>query len=259
MRPALAYLVPDFQNPTGHLMTDEQREEYAGHLRAAGTVAVVDESLQALALDGQEMPRPFAAYSPDAITIGSASKAFWGGLRLGWVRVPPGLAERLTRARLSLDLGTPVLEQLVLARLLASGPVLPDQLARLVEQREVLLGALTEHLPTWRWIRPGGGLAVWCELPSGSAVALADAAERAGVGVTPGPLFAAEGGLDRFVRIPWTRPAPELVAAVERLAPVWADLPASPTRARPGRVLVACPFPPSRLDLPEGRAGSTQP
>jgi DNA-binding transcriptional MocR family regulator len=80
---------------------------------------------------------------------------------------------------------------------------------------------------------------VWCELPSGSAVALADAAERAGVGVTPGPLFAAEGGLDRFVRIPWTRPAPELVAAVERLAPVWADLPASPTRARPGRVLVA--------------------
>lgn len=239
VRPALAYLVPDFQNPTGHLMTDEQREEYAGHLRAAGTVAVVDESLQALALDGQEMPRPFAAYSPDAITIGSASKAFWGGLRLGWVRVPPGLAERLTRARLSLDLGTPVLEQLVLARLLVSGPVLPDQLARLVEQREALLGALTEHLPSWRWVRPGGGLAVWCELPSGSAVALADAAERAGVGVTPGPLFAAEGGLDRFVRIPWTRPAPELVAAVERLAPVWADLPASPTRTRPGRVLVA--------------------
>ena len=239
VRPALAYLVPDFQNPTGHLMTDEQREEYAGHLRAAGTVAVVDESLQALALDGQEMPRPFAAYSPDAITIGSASKAFWGGLRLGWVRVPPGLAERLTRARLSLALGTPVLEQLVLARLLATGPVLPDQLVRLVEQREALLGALTEHLPSWRWVRPGGGLAVWCALPSGSAVALADAAERAGVGVTPGPLFAAEGGLDRFVRIPWTRPVRELAAAVERLAPVWVDLPASSTRTRPGRVLVA--------------------
>ncbi|WP_415836676.1 hypothetical protein, partial [Nocardioides marinus] len=47
--------------------------------------------------------------------------------------------------------------------------------------------------------------------------------ERVGVGVTPGPLFAAEGGLDRFVRIPWTRPADELVGAVERLAAVWSD------------------------------------
>ena len=123
----------------------------------------------------------------------------------------------------------------MLARLLAAGPVLPDQLTRLREQREALLGALAEHLPAWRWVRPGGGLAVWCALPSGSAVGLADAAERVGVGVTPGPLFAAEGGLDRFVRIPWTRPADELVGAVERLAAVWSDLPAAPIRTRPGR------------------------
>ncbi|GAB2621723.1 PLP-dependent aminotransferase family protein [Nocardioides ginkgobilobae] len=239
VRPALAYLVPDFQNPTGHLMTDAEREEYAGHLRAAGTVAVVDESLQALALDGQEMPRPFAAHSPDAITIGSASKALWGGLRLGWVRAPRGLAEELTRARLSLDLGSPVLEQLVLARLLAGGPVLPDQLVRLREQRAALLEALTEQLPEWRWVRPGGGLAVWCTLPRGSALAIADAAERVGVGLTPGPLFAAEGGLDRFVRIPWTRPAEELRTAVARLAEVWQALPDTPVRPRPGRVLVA--------------------
>lgn len=241
VRPALAYLVPDFQNPTGHLMTDAQREEYAGHLRAAGTVAVVDESLQALALDGQSMPRPFACFAPDAITIGSASKAFWGGLRLGWVRTPPGLAEELTRARLSLDLGTPVLEQLVLARLLVGGPVLPDALDRLRVQRAALLEALAEHLPEWAFVRPGGGLAVWCELPRGSAVALADAAEQVGVGLTPGPLFAAEGGLDRFVRIPWTRPAAELTTAVERLAQVWrsSQPPSAAARPRPGRVLVA--------------------
>lgn len=239
VRPAMAYLVPDFQNPTGHLMDEAQREEYAGHLRAAGTVAVVDESLQALALDGQQMPRPFACFAPEAITIGSASKAFWGGLRLGWVRVPPGLVERVTRARLSLDLGTPVLEQLVLARLLASGPVLPEQVSRLRAQRAALLDALTSALPSWGFVRPGGGLAVWCELPAGSALALADAAERAGVGITPGPLFAAEGGLDRFVRIPWTRPTEELVTAVERLAAVWESVPDAPVRRGPGRVLVA--------------------
>ena len=117
--PRLAYLIPDFQNPTGHLMTDAQREEYAAHLRRAHTVAVVDEAHQALALEGQPMPRPFAAYAPDAITIGSASKSFWGGLRLGWIRAPHAQMERLTQARVSLDLGAPVLEQLVLVRLLA--------------------------------------------------------------------------------------------------------------------------------------------
>ena len=88
-------------------------------------------------------------------------------------------------------------------------------------------------------MRPGGGLAVWCTLPRGSALAIADAAERVGVGLTPGPLFAAEGGLDRFVRIPWTRPAEELRTAVARLAEVWQALPDTPVRQRPGRVLVA--------------------
>ncbi|WP_341927976.1 PLP-dependent aminotransferase family protein, partial [Nocardioides psychrotolerans] len=119
--PRLAYLIPDFQNPTGHLMSEAQREDYAALLRRARTVAVVDEAHQALALDGQPMPRPFAAFAPDTITIGSASKTFWGGLRLGWIRSPEGQMERLTGARVGLDLGAPVMEQLVLARLLARG------------------------------------------------------------------------------------------------------------------------------------------
>ena len=89
--PKLAYLIPDFQNPTGHLMTDEQREEYAAHLRRAHTVAVVDEAHQALALDGQEMPRPFAAFAPDTITIGSASKIVLGRAA---ARLDPGAARR---------------------------------------------------------------------------------------------------------------------------------------------------------------------
>ena len=94
--PRLAYLVPDFQNPTGHLMTDDQRAEYAGHLRRARTVAIVDEAHQALPLEGQAMPRPFAAFAPDTITLGSSSKSFWGGLRLGWIRAPHDQVDRLT-------------------------------------------------------------------------------------------------------------------------------------------------------------------
>ncbi|MBA8804205.1 DNA-binding transcriptional MocR family regulator [Nocardioides ginsengisegetis] len=239
--PRLAYLIPDFQNPTGHVMTDAQREEYAGHLRRTRTVAVVDEAHQALALEGQEMPRPFACFAPETITIGSASKSFWGGLRLGWVRAPEGRMDALTHARVAMDLGAPVMEQLVLTRLLAQGPVFPDHVARLREQRDLLAAALREHLPEWRFLLPTGGLAVWCQLPAPLGTAVADEAERLGLIVTPGPVFAAEGGLDHFVRIPWTRPGAELEEAVRRLAAAWAVVrDRQSQRTRPGvRVMVA--------------------
>jgi DNA-binding transcriptional MocR family regulator len=240
--PRLAYLIPDFQNPTGHLMTDAQREEYAGHLRRTHTVALVDEAHQALPLEGQRMPRPFAAYAPDTITLGSASKSFWGGLRLGWIRAPHGRMERLTQARVSLDLGAPVLEQLVLVRLLADADrILAGNRLRLREQRDALVAAVAEQLPEWTFEVPTGGLALWCRLPGAFGTALVTEAERRGVIIAPGPVFAAEGGLDRFVRIPWTRPAEELVEAVRRVAAAWAAVREQPA-GRPGsrgRVMVA--------------------
>lgn len=238
--PRLACLVPDFQNPTGHLMTEGQREEYAAHLHAARTTAVVDEAHQALALEGQEMPRPFAAFAPDTITVGSASKSWWGGLRLGWIRAPRGAMEQLTRARVSLDLGAPVLEQLVLVRLLADPAVLAANRSRLREQRDTLVAAVATRLPEWTFEVPAGGLALWCRLPAPLGTAVAAEAEQRGAIVAPGPVFAAEGGLDGFVRIPWTRPPEELGEAVRRVAEAWAvvrDRP--PTRASSGRVMVA--------------------
>jgi DNA-binding transcriptional MocR family regulator len=240
--PRLVYLIPDFQNPTGHLMTDAQRRTYARHLKRGRAVAVVDEAHQALALDGQEMPRPFAAFAPDAITIGSASKTFWGGLRLGWIRAPHERMDELTRARIGLDLGAPVMEQLVLARLLAgSGAVVDENRRRLREQRDRLAAALTEHLPEWRYRLPGGGLAMWCELPAALGTAVTVEAERLGVIVAPGPAFAVEGGLDRFVRIPWTRPGDDLEEAVRRLAAAWDRVTrdGSGSDRTPARVLVA--------------------
>lgn len=239
--PRLAYLIPDFQNPTGHLMTDAQREEYAAALRRAHTVPIVDEAHQGLALEGQAMPRPFAAFAPDTITIGSSSKSFWGGLRLGWIRAPRAQVERLTRARVSLDLGAPVFEQLVLARLLAdAGPILAHNRLRLREQRDALAAAVGELLPEWSFHLPTGGLALWCRLPGTHGTAVVAEAEHRGVIIAPGPVFAVEGGLDSFVRIPWTRPADELVEAVRRLADAWAVVRERPTPAsRTGRVMVA--------------------
>ncbi len=238
--PKVAYLIPDFQNPTGHVMTDAQREEYAGALRRARTVPVVDEAHQPLALEGQEMPAPFASFHPDAITVGSASKMFWGGLRLGWLRAPEERIAALTRSRLALDLGSPVLEQLVLARLLRNeDEILGAHRERLREQRDALAAALTRHLPEWKFRLPAGALSVWCELPLPVASTVALAAERRGVVVAPGPVFAVEGGLDRFVRLPWTRPVDELEEAVVHLAAAWEQARQGRDRAEIRRITVA--------------------
>ena len=135
--PRLAYLIPDFQNPTGLLMSDDERERYAAELRRGHVTPIVDESHVMLAMEGQPMPRPFAAYAPDTITVGSVSKAFWGGLRVGWVRAPLDLMQQLTKARVTLDLGVPVMEQLATVRLLEDPePILERHRAGLREQRD---------------------------------------------------------------------------------------------------------------------------
>lgn len=250
--PRLAYLIPDFQNPTGNLMTNAQREEYAALLRRAGTVPIVDESHQALCLDGRPAPRPFAAFAPETVTVGSTSKSFWGGLRVGWIRCPEGVLDQLMDARVALDLGSPVLEQLVAARLLGRREeVWAEHRSKLRGQRDALASALGDRLPDWRFRLPRGGLCLWCELPAtgaagGGALALAAEAERNGVVVSPGPVFALDGGLGSFVRIPFTRPADELRLAVSRLAEAWttvgrqARAAATPRRgARRTRVMVA--------------------
>jgi DNA-binding transcriptional MocR family regulator len=189
---------------------------------------VVDESHALLALEGQEMPRPFAAQAADTVTVGSTSKGFWGGLRVGWVRAPLDLMDRLTAARVTLDLGVPVMEQLAVVALLEDpAPVLEEQRSRLREQRDALVHALRDRLPDWRFRVPAGGLSLWIELPGpgrGLGTALAEAAERHGVIVAPGPVFAPDGGLDRFVRIPYTRRVEELGAAVAGVAAAWDEV-----------------------------------
>lgn len=241
--PKAAYLLPDFQNPTGHVMTPAQREELAGALRRNRVAAIVDEAHQGLALDGDVMPPPFATYLPDTVTIGSASKQLWGGLRLGWIRTPVEMVDAITTARLGIDLGAPVIEQLVLARALADpAPIVAPHHQRLRTQRDALVGALRTHLPTWQFRVPRGGLCLWIELPAPVATTLAAEAEVRGVSIAPGPVFAVHGGLERFLRLPWTRPADELERAVLVLAEAWAEMPdaarASGSGRRPERLRV---------------------
>lgn len=220
--PHLAYLIPDFQNPTGFLMDDAMRERYAGALRQARTTAIVDETLQATALSEARMPAPFATLATDAVTVGSASKMFWGGLRVGWIRAPRDLVGRLINARVQFDLGSSLFDQLVVAELLAQPGVLAHRREQLRQRRDALVAALREHLPDWRFRVPTGGLTLWVQLPQGSATRLCADMERNGIHLAPGPVFSVEGGADGWLRIPYAKPEEELVRAVREVAKTWA-------------------------------------
>lgn len=230
--PRLAYLIPDFHNPTGLLMPEDER---AGLLHAAArtrTALVIDETLADLALDPPPPP-PFAAQEPRAevIHLGSLSKSCWGGLRLGWLRAPASLTARLVAARSSLDLGTPILEQLAALYLLdVEAPVLEARRAQLRRQRARLVAALSAQLPAWRFAVPPGGLSLWVNLPGPYSAALAASAEGFGVRVASGNRFGVDGLLDRHLRLPFTLPEADLERAVTRLALAEGALGAAPRR-----------------------------
>lgn len=226
-RPRLAYLIPDFHNPTGHLMPVRLRERLAVTARTAGVDLVVDESFVELPLDGVEPPPSVASFDRHArvISVGGMSKPYWSGLRVGWVRAAAPVVQRLAAARAGIDLASPVLDQLVAVRLLdQADEIIPARRAELAARRDALVEALREELPQWRFTVPAGGMSLWAELDAPVASALARTAEELGVRVAPGPRFGVDGTMERFLRLPYTLPAADLVEAVHRLAAARHDL-----------------------------------
>jgi DNA-binding transcriptional MocR family regulator len=241
-RPRLAYLVPDFQNPTGHLMDGSLRERLPAAAHAAGTDLVVDESFVELSLDGVAMPPPVAAYDRHArvLSIGGMSKPYWGGLRIGWVRAAAPVVQRLAAVRIGMDMAGPVLDQLVAARLLRySDEILAERRTELRARRTALVEALRRDLPEWRFRLPAGGLCLWVELDAPVSGALARALESYGVRLAPGPRFGVDGTMERFLRLPFTLPEPELAEAVRRIAAARRDLERPARRTWEGPALVA--------------------
>ncbi|MEO7448162.1 MAG: PLP-dependent aminotransferase family protein [Humibacillus sp.] len=220
-----AYLIPDHQNPTGLVMTDDERRSVAEVLARARVVPVVDETFVELGLDTPTdtgRPAPFAAFSAGAHTLGSAGKTWWGGLRVGWVRAPKGGAEAVIEARHSLELGTAILEQLVVTDLLRQGETLLVERRREARaRRDALVAALRRHVPDWRFTVPTGGLNLWCELPEARSDELARVGERAGVRLARGGQFGVEGGYTRWVRVPFCVAPDEADEVGRRLAAAW--------------------------------------
>ena len=231
-RPRLAYLVPDFHNPTGQLMADPGRRRLVRAAAAAGTTLVVDETLRELNLDGVGTT-PVAACSSAVVTIGSLSKSHWGGLRTGWIRASQDLIQRFAAARTSLDLGGPVMEQLAAAHLVrAMDEPLPARLAALRDNRKALLELLAGYLPEWETLYPSGGLSAWCRLPAPISTALTVIAPDFGIRLAAGPRFGIGGAFERYLRVPFTLPPEKLETAVLALRSAQDRLDAAPQLRR---------------------------
>ena len=224
--PRLAWLMPDFHNPTGRCMDSATRQRVADIAAQTRTTLVVDETMVDLWYDAPPPP-PLAAFNPDApvITIGSAGKSFWGGLRIGWIRASSRTIASLVQARDSLDLGSPLLEQLACCWLLENEKrLLPSRRAMLATRRDMCGALMAEYFPHWRFTPPEGGLSFWVELPGMLATLFSVRAESRGIHIGTGTRFGLAGAFDRYLRLPFTLSDEELRSAFTTLQPLWHSL-----------------------------------
>lgn len=223
--PAFTLLMPDFHNPTGALLSTEGRQAVADALRAARVPAVIDETMVELNLEGIEQPAPFALFEPHSLTVGSMSKTFWGGLRVGWIRAPRSEISRLSRAMSTLFLAGSLLDQLIATQLLGDIDALLAARRHTCRQaRDHLVSALTHHIPQWQFTVPAGGLALWCRMPEPIAPLVVAAAQAHGALIVAGHQFALGGGMAHHVRLTYGGRAEGLEAVVERIAVAYREV-----------------------------------
>ena len=225
-RPALVYLQSTLHSPTGVVLSDSRRRKIAALIRDARVPLVEDLALADLAWE--PAPPPIASYCTDAsvAVVGSLSKLFWGGLRIGWVRAPASLAIRFANVKATQDLGSSAVSQVLAERLLRSlaapGSTYVDRLhIQLRSRYETLTLALTERLPSWTWDRPAGGLSIWVQLPTPTAEAFAQAALRHGVAVATAPALSPSTRHTDRLRLSFSGPPELLEEGVRRLAETW--------------------------------------
>jgi len=217
------YLMPTFHNPAGTVMPDAARRELARFGRTSEVPIIEDNTLAELAL-GCEPPPPLAAYGRDThiISIGSLSKLFWAGLRVGWIRASRSAIAQLGQLKAVADLGGSLVSQAIAVNMIADADRITDLRRReLTERLGLLEGLVHRMLPDWRWRRPEGGLSIWARLPAGSSTELAQIAGRRGVLIAPGPLMSPTGRFDEFVRLPFDHDPAVLHEGILRLASAW--------------------------------------
>jgi DNA-binding transcriptional MocR family regulator len=239
-RPTFVYVCPNFHNPAGVTLSLERRRRLVELCRGASIPIVEDNAYGLLRFDGTPLPSLHAMDPDNVVYLGSLSKVFCPGVRVGWMVAPPPVLERLILFKEAADLCSSNLNQLVAEEWLSDGGRWRTTLAGLIDiyrsRRDAMVEALGAHFPAGsRWTHPHGGFYVWATLrPGADTRALLPKAVERGVAYVPGTAFYPDGtGADRL-RLAFCYPTEDAIReGIRRLGDlvVGADLTVSETRS----------------------------
>ncbi len=213
----LAYVLPNFQNPTGRTMSEARRQALVEKARELDIPLIEDNPYGDLWYEG-EPPLPLAARNPEGVIyMGSFSKVLAPGLRVGFIVAPKSVYGKLTQAKQAADLHSPSFNQRVVAEVMKDGFLhshIPTIRAMYKVQRDVMLMALEAEMEGLgvTWTRPVGGMFLWVRLPEGmdAQVLLAEAVER-GMAFVPGAPFYADEAETNTLRLSYVTVSPEQI------------------------------------------------
>ncbi|GAB7192172.1 PLP-dependent aminotransferase family protein [Kineococcus sp. NUM-3379] len=224
-RPKLLYTVPNHHNPAGVTLSLERRPRVLEVARRHGVLVLEDDPYALLGFDGDPLPAMRSLDADGVIHLGSFSKTFAPGFRVGWAVAPHAVREKLVMAAEASVLCPTSFGQLAIAEYLSTydwkGQVkVFRELYR--ERRDATLQALATHLPEATWTVPAGGFYVWVTLPPGlDASAMLPRAVTARVAYVPGTAFYADDQGRQHLRLSYCFPTAERIQeGVRRLAGV---------------------------------------
>ena len=200
------YMIPDFQNPSGESLTVEERRMLVGLAQKNDFLIVEDSPYRELRYEGEHIPTMYSLDSDRVIHLGSFSKIFAPGFRLGWAIAHPEILDKIYVCKQSLDLCPPIFDQYVAAEFLESGKLdanLEKSIALYKGKRDLLLELLEKYMPEGvRWTHPEGGLFLFLTMPEGfEAVKFYDKALDAGVAYVAGEFFHPDGSGKNTMRM----------------------------------------------------------
>lgn len=225
------YMIPDFQNPSGESLTLQERRMLVALAREHGFLIVEDSPYRELRYEGEHIPTMYSLAPDHVIHLGSFSKIFAPGFRLGWAIAHPEILDKIYVCKQSLDLCPPILDQYVAAEFLRSGR-LDENLKKSIDlyrgKRDLLLDQLGKHMPAGvTWTHPEGGLFLFLAMPEGfDAVKFYDEALEAGVAYVAGEFFHPDGSGKNTMRMNFSfMSGQRIIEGVELLAKLLSRLP----------------------------------
>ena len=204
--PKFIYVIPDFNNPSGRTMSLQEREELVRVARELDVLIVEDSPYRELRYSGEPLPTIRSMAPERTLHLGSFSKIFAPGFRLGWIIGPEALLEQIYVCKQCLDLCPPVFDQYLAAEFMGSGALDRNLEKTIVEyrrRRDLMVSLLEKYMGEGvSWTYPDGGLFLWLTLPEQvDTVALYDQALAAGVAYVAGSFFYTDGSHRNTMRL----------------------------------------------------------